>query len=85
MMLLQSKTLTIKTINKKTKAKFFEDVSVGDLLQVSMELRHTGSASGGGTYASYLTIKNLSNGTSTINSQSQLVNNLKNFEIEESH
>ncbi len=82
-MILKSDVFVVKSIHKKTKAKFFEDLHVGDLLQVEMELRHTGSASGGGTYASYMTVRNLSKDTSVVNSQSQLVNNLRNFEIEE--
>jgi len=80
-MILKSEVQKVTAIKKKTKAKFFKDVKIGDLLVFELKLRNTTGASGGGNYATYISISNISQGTYTHNSQAQLLNNLDNFEL----
>lgn len=80
MILLTSKTVLVKDVLNKTKAKFFKDLTVGDKIVLSTHIKHTGHNK---IYATYITIKNLNNNCSTQLSFSQLSNILKCFEIEE--
>lgn len=75
------KTIVITKINRKTKARHFKDVKVGDTLKLVYTLEDTTGASGGGIYASY--IKIFKNGDYLFyNSANQLIRNLWCFEYE---
>ncbi|MGG1263755.1 hypothetical protein [Brevibacillus laterosporus] len=79
---MTSVVLEIVEIKNKTKAKFFKDVEVGDKLCFSVDMEHSGSASGGGVYATYVKVENLSKGTYAYKSQSEMVNILSRlFEL----
>lgn len=69
---MTSSQLVIKEIKKKTKAKVFEHFEVGDVLRFSTRLRNTSGASRG-NYASDVTVRNLTRGTSVTKSQSELL------------
>jgi len=73
----------IARIVKKTRAKLFGEMREGDLIRFKSRLHHAGSASGGGVYATYITVENVTQGTSTTQSQSIITNILRNsFELE---
>jgi len=79
---LRSKNYEVMAIKKKTRASFFKDLKVGDVIVLEMRLKNTTGASGGGNYASYIEVINLTQVTHVYNSQSQLLSNLDNFELE---
>lgn len=60
---LESKELIILAVNKKTTAKMFKDIKVGDKLKCSVKFNSLGT-SRGRTYAPMIFIDNLSNGGS---------------------
>lgn len=71
----------VTAIKKATKAKFFEDVRVGDEIRVSMTLKAIGR--GASLYASYVTATNLTRGTSAEKSQTEMAQILDRcFELE---
>lgn len=81
-MKLTSAIYRVTAIKKATKAKLFADIREGDLLRFSMELGDPGR--GRGLYASYVTVENLTQGTSDDSkSQSQVAPLLANFELAE--
>lgn len=49
-------TCTVKclTVKKKTKAKMFKNVQVGDIIEFTLPLRAVGRGDSGGTYASFV-------------------------------
>jgi acyl-CoA hydrolase len=80
---MKSEAQVVMKIKKKTKAVFFKDVEVGDSLRFKTYLKNVGRSSHG-TYASTVTVENLSKRTSdSSKSQSQIANILHNFELEE--
>lgn len=79
---LYSDNYTVVKILKPTKAKFFKDIKVGDLLQFTTTLSHRGSSSNGSPYASYFTAYNYRNKDSITISQSEMVNRLGHFILE---
>lgn len=60
----------VTAIKKATKAKFFEDVRVGDEIRVSMALQSVTRY--GGLYATCVTATNLTQGTSAVKSQTEM-------------
>lgn len=54
---LASKPYRVKRILKKTKARFFCDVKVDDILFFSLSLKKTIGASGGGIYAMVIEVE----------------------------
>ncbi|ALA07224.1 hypothetical protein SECTIM467_100 [Brevibacillus phage SecTim467] len=80
--IMKSPLYEVIGIKKKTRARFFEDVEVGDKVQFSMTMRHAGRASGGGVYASDVKAMNLTKGTYAIKSQSEAANIIeRTFEL----
>ncbi|CDQ21747.1 hypothetical protein [Halobacillus karajensis] len=66
----------VKEIKKKTSAKFFKDLKVGDVFELSYSMN--------GFYGGSPTIDILgSNGVKHMNNPNQLRNNMFNFEIEQ--
>ena len=61
-------------IKKKTKAVFFRDLEVGDVVEVSYSF--------GGSYENAPTVKLLFNDTIHFNNSLQFTKNLENFETE---
>lgn len=83
MIKLSSAELRVKKILKPTQAMFFKDIKEGDHIGISHTLKDTTGASGGGSYASYLTIINYTRNTKKGEYSNNLVKRLSNFEIEE--
>lgn len=81
--ILKSEIIVVTGIKKKTKAVFFKDIKVGDRLYITYVLEHLGGASGGGRYASYPHIFNLTQSNDCQISQTNMVLRLSNFELEE--
>lgn len=80
---LRSDDYKITKILRKTRAWLFADIRVGDVIRFSMTVSNRTGASGGGSYASYIRIENVTQGTSTVKSQSELSNILSDtFELE---
>jgi len=81
---LKSSPYRVTKINVKTRANMFKNVKVGDTLVFSTELEYTSGASGGGNYATYIFVSNLTRGEYTYKSQSELISILRRvFELEE--
>lgn len=78
--ILTSDIITIIKINRKTKAKMFENLKVGDKIKFSVPLERAGRNRG--TYATYIEIKNIETDESTYSSFNQLPTILNAFEFE---
>lgn len=76
--ILESKKLLILDIKRKTKAKMFCDVKVGDILQLSVPVEHFGI-----NYAVHIKIKNLNSGQVVYKTFNQITPLLYCFEIRE--
>lgn len=76
--ILESKKLLILDIKRKTKAKMFCDVKVGDILQLSVPVARVGI-----NYAIHIKIKNLNSGQVTYKTFNQITPLLNCFEIRE--
>jgi hypothetical protein len=79
---LYSPQVRIKSIKKKTKAKVFEQFEEGDVIHFHMTLRNTTNW-GRGNYATDIVTVNETKGLSVSKSQSNLLNILLAFELEE--
>lgn len=79
--ILSSKILTVEKINRKTKAKMFEDLKVGDKIQFEVELKRAGGNRG--TYATYIKATNLENNEITHSSFNQMPRILDAFGFKE--
>ena len=77
--ILQSKILEIVEVKKKTKAKMFANLKIGDKIQLSIPVESAGR--NGGTYASYIKAQNMATEECSYNSFNQLPSILKNFEF----
>jgi hypothetical protein len=77
--ILTSKIQTITKINRKTKAKMFENLKVGDKIQFSVPLKYAGHNRG--TYATYIEVMNMETGETTHSSFNQLPKILEAFEF----
>ena len=80
--ILESRKLLVLDIKRKTKAKMFCDVKVGDILQLSVLVEHVGSSSGQ-SYAVHIKIKNLNSGQVTHKTFNQITSLLNCFEMRE--
>lgn len=81
---LRSRPHVVSEIKAKTRAEMFKNVKVGDVLVFSTELSYKSGASGGGTYATYIRVDNLTSGEHSYKSQSELVGILRRlFELKE--
>ena len=54
---LKSNTLVVNNILKKTRAKLFKDLKIGDKIQLSVEVKYAGINRS--TYATYILVENL--------------------------
>jgi hypothetical protein len=80
---MMSEVYRITRIVKPTKAEFFRNLKVGNLVRFSMEMKGPGRTGRSGVYASYIKIHNLSTGSYTSRSMNELDNRLENFELGE--
>ena len=76
---LSSSIITITNIKRKTKAKMFCNLEVGDRIKFSVPIKRAGRNRG--TYATYITIINLETGEKTHSSFNQLPTILTAFEF----
>ena len=80
--ILESKKLLVLDIKRKTKAKMFRDVKVGDILQLSVPIEYVGS-NRGRSYAVDIKVKNLNSGQVAYKTFNQITSLLNCFEIKE--
>ena len=79
--ILKSEKLIVTNILKKTKAKMFANIKIGDILEISIPMKYAGR-NGKIGYASYLTIENKTSGEIAHKSFNQLPMLLENFEFD---
>ena len=72
-----------KKINKKSKAKGFQKLEVGDIMSFSIEIAAVGSNSRGGTYAPCIKYKNKRTGEIGSSTFNELGRRLENYEFEQ--
>lgn len=77
--IMKSEILEVVEITKKTKAKMFKDLKAGNKIQLSIPVKYAGSNRG--TYASYITIKNLDSGDVAYKSFNEITPILDNFKF----
>lgn len=77
-LILSSKKQRVLGIYKKTNAKFYADIELGDILEFSIQLKSVYNAL-------WVTVKNLTKGTETETSANQLsqLNILGRFQLED--
>lgn len=78
--LLSSELLTVTKILKKTSAKFFKDLRVGDVIQIVGTLKR--QERGRELYAFHLTVENIWTGETRVESITNICNRLESFEVE---
>ena len=82
MIVMESKTLRISKILKKSSAKMFADLKVGDTVKFSVDLKKSGR--NGGPYATYIKAEHLESGNTNHSSFNQMSSIISRFEFEES-
>lgn len=81
-MRITMKSAPIRVVaNRKTTAKFWKDVEVGDILVCSQDVK--GQGSGRGLYAVDIAISNVTKGTAPYNTMNQVTRNMDGYEFEE--
>ena len=80
---MESKQLRVVGIKKRTSAKMFKDIRVGDKLIFSTEVNSVGRGYRGRSYACGIHIENISNGDSTTKTYNQTGFIYDCFEFEE--
>ena len=78
--ILKSDILTVIKVNRKTKAKMFNNLKAGDKIQFSVPLIYAGR--NGGSYATYVEAKNIETGDTTSKSFNVLPSILDSFDFE---
>ena len=81
MIVMESKTLRVSKILKKSSAKMFSDLNVGDTIKFSVNLERAGC--NGGTYATYIKAEHLESGNTNHSSFNQMSSIISRFEFEE--
>lgn len=81
MIVMESKTLRISKILKKSSAKMFSDLKVGDTVKFSVDLKRAGCSKG--TYATYIKAEHLESGNTNHSSFNQMSSIISRFEFEE--
>ncbi|WP_404303563.1 hypothetical protein [Paenibacillus sp. DP01] len=81
MIRLYSEVFVITAITRKTSAETFRDWRVGDRIRFSTVMKAMAGASGGGVYASMYWVDNLTQGTSTTRTQTNMNNVISAFEL----
>ncbi|MBL4952063.1 hypothetical protein JK635_07550 [Neobacillus sp. YIM B02564] len=78
--LLKSDPLKVVKIKKKTQAKMFKDLKVGDVIKMSIPVEAAGSNRG--TYASHIQIQHTRTGEYVYKSFNEIAPILNRFELE---
>ena len=81
MIVMESKTLRVSKILKKSSAKMFSDLKVGDTIKFSVDLERAGGYRG--TYATYIKAEHLESGNTNYSSFNQMLSIVSSFEFEE--
>lgn len=81
MIRLHSEVFVITAIKRKTRAETFADWRVGDRVRFSTVMKAMAGASGGGVYASIFYAENLTQGTRTSRSQTNMNSVIDAFEL----
>ena len=81
MIILESKILKINKILKKSSAKMFADLKVGDTVKFSVDLKRAGR--NGGSHATYIKAEHLESGNTNYSSFNQMPSIISRFEFEE--
>ena len=81
MIVMESKTLRVSKILKKSSAKMFSDLKVGDTVKFSVDLKRAGR--NGGSYATYIKAEHLESGNTNHSSFNQMPSIISRFEFEE--
>lgn len=79
--IMRSNPHKVTKIKKKTRAQFFEDIEVGDVLIFQSSVR--GPGRGRGTYAGTIVTMNQTKDTAKAKTPNQLDDILENFTLEE--
>ncbi len=82
MIVMESKTLRVSKILKKSSAKMFSDLKVGDTIKFSVNLERAGG-NNRGTYATYIKAEHLESGNTNHSSFNQMPSIISRFEFEE--
>ena len=77
---MKSEILTVYKINKKTQAKMFRDLKIGDQILLSVPVKRAGRNRG--TYSTDIKIENLNTGECTYKTFNTICSILNNFEFE---
>lgn len=72
----------VTEVKKRTQAKLFKHLGIGDIVIFSVPLKRAG-CNDGRTYASYVAIENLNNGEKITKSFNQIARCLECFEFRE--
>ena len=80
---LKSKKYFVKGIKKKTQAYMFKNIEVGDIIQLSTEVKYLGKGSGGASYAAPVEVTNLTKNESSMKTFNTLPMILNCFELVE--
>ena len=81
MIVMESKTLRVSKILKKSSAKMFSDLKVGDTIKFSVNLERAGC--NGGTYATYIKAEHLESGNTNHSSFNQMSSVVSRFDFKE--
>ena len=79
---LKSNVLIVEGIKRKTSAKMFKDIEVGDRLLLSVDVDYAGS-NRGSTYATYIKCANLSKNDVAYKSFNEMPRFLNMFKLKE--
>jgi hypothetical protein len=79
--MLSSPVYRVTGVFKKTRARLFSDVKIGDCIRITFPLRYAGQASRG-SYATRVTVENVTQGTSLRLYISAVVDHLACFGFE---
>ena len=80
--ILKSNTLIVEEIKRKTSAKMFKDIEVGDMISLSVDVDYAGS-NRGMTYATYIKCTNLSKKDAAYKSFNEMPRFLNMFKLKE--
>lgn len=81
MIIMESKILKVDKILKKSSAKMFSDLKVGDTVKFSVELKRVGCNKG--TYATYIKAEHIESGNTNHSSFNQMSSVVSRFEFKE--
>ena len=81
MIIMESKILKVDKTLKKSSAKMFSDLKVGDTVKFSVELKRAGCNKG--TYATYIKAEHIESGNTNHSSFNQMSSVVSRFDFKE--